>query len=153
VFTLYSQLYNRLGELCKSAQASGALLDNSANKHAEQPRFFSCFTSDSCSLAKYTALCMVWQPNIRNMLRAFGGGASPRGGTWRLPVPLLLPTNPGYATARSCCCRCYYYYYFRRHSPQSASHLSSSGRSTALTGCAVARSSGQVRWVAEGLTR
>jgi len=44
------------------------LLDNSANKHAEQPRFFSCFTSGSCTLAKYTKLCMVWQPNICNML-------------------------------------------------------------------------------------
>jgi len=27
------------------------LLDNSANKHAEQSTFFSCFTSGSCSLA------------------------------------------------------------------------------------------------------
>jgi len=44
------------------------LIDNSANKHAEQPRFFSCFTSGSCTSAKYTKLCMVWQPNIRNML-------------------------------------------------------------------------------------
>jgi len=44
------------------------LLENSANKHAEQPRFFSCFTSGSCTLAKYTKLCMVWQPNIRSML-------------------------------------------------------------------------------------
>jgi len=44
------------------------LLDNSANKHAEQPRFFSCFTSGSCTIAKYTKLCIVWQPNIRNML-------------------------------------------------------------------------------------
>ena len=41
------------------------LLDNSANKHTEQPSFFSCFTSGSCTLAKYTKLCMVWQPNIR----------------------------------------------------------------------------------------
>ena len=59
------------------------LLDNSANKHAEQPRFFSCFTSGSCSLAKYTKLCMVWQQNIRNMLWAFH-----------------LPPNPGYVTAK-----------------------------------------------------
>jgi len=44
------------------------LLDNSANKHAKQPMFFSCFTSGSRSLAKYTKICMVWQPNIRNML-------------------------------------------------------------------------------------
>jgi len=35
------------------------LLDNSANKHAEQPRFFSCFTSGSCTLSKYTKLCVV----------------------------------------------------------------------------------------------
>jgi len=26
------------------------------------------FTSGSCSLTQYTKLCMVWQPNIRNML-------------------------------------------------------------------------------------
>ena len=31
------------------------------------------FTSGSCSLAKHTKLCTVWQPNIRNMLRAFCG--------------------------------------------------------------------------------
>jgi len=46
------------------------LVDNSANKHAEQrrPTFFSCFTSGSCTLAEY-----------------------------RPPVP-PLPPNPGYAT-------------------------------------------------------
>jgi len=44
------------------------LLDNSVNKHAEQSRFFPCFTSGSCTLAKYIKLCMVWQQNIRNML-------------------------------------------------------------------------------------
>ena len=37
------------------------LVDNSAaNKQAERPRFFSCFTSGSCSLAKYTKLCMIF---------------------------------------------------------------------------------------------
>ena len=41
------------------------LLDNSANKHTEQLRFFSCFSSGSCTLDKYTKLCMVWKPNIR----------------------------------------------------------------------------------------
>jgi len=30
----------------------------------EQPRFFSCFTSGSCSLSKYTKLCMVWQISV-----------------------------------------------------------------------------------------
>jgi len=30
--------------------------------------FFSFFTSGSFSLAKYTKLCMFWQPNLRNML-------------------------------------------------------------------------------------
>jgi len=36
------------------------LFDNSANKHADQPRFFCCLPA-----AKYTKLCMAWQPNIR----------------------------------------------------------------------------------------
>ena len=35
------------------------LLDKSAKKHAEERRFFSCFISGSCTLAKYTKLCMV----------------------------------------------------------------------------------------------
>ena len=52
------------------------LLDNSANKHAELPRFFSCFTSGSGSLAKYTKLYMVWQPNIRNVLLHLWRGLS-----------------------------------------------------------------------------
>ena len=43
-------------------------------KHAERPGFFSCFTSGSCTLAKYTKLSTIWQLNIRNMLWAFGGG-------------------------------------------------------------------------------
>ena len=53
------------------------LLHNSASKQAEQPWFFSYFTSSSCSLAKYTKLCTVWQPNICNMLWAFGGASFP----------------------------------------------------------------------------
>ena len=57
------------------------LPDNSANKHAQQPRFFSWFTSGSCTLAKYTKLCMVWQPNIHNMLCPW---RTPPGG---LPFP------------------------------------------------------------------
>jgi len=40
--------------------------------------FFSCFTSGSCTLAEYTKLCMVWQPNIRNMLWAGEITALPR---------------------------------------------------------------------------
>jgi len=88
------------------------LLDNSANKHAEQPRFFSCFTSGSCTSAKYTKLCMVWQRNVRICCELSGGGASPspepayRGlCLWtplgdfrpRPPVP-PMSLNPGYAT-------------------------------------------------------
>ena len=34
--------------------------NSAANKQAERPRFFSCFTSGSCSLAKYTKLCMIF---------------------------------------------------------------------------------------------
>jgi len=47
------------------------LLDKSANKHEEQPIGYSHDlgpASGSCSLTKYTKLCMVWQPNIPNML-------------------------------------------------------------------------------------
>jgi len=89
------------------------LLDNSANKHAEQPRFFSCFTSGPCTLAKYKKLCMVWQRNIRNMLWAFWGlcpppklstMALPLDPAGRLPSPYHLcplPPNPGYATDRT----------------------------------------------------
>ena len=63
------------------------LLDNSAHKHAEQPRFFSCFISGSYTLAKYTKLCMVWQPNIYNMLwlSFWGEGWNPE------PPPGALP--------------------------------------------------------------
>jgi len=35
---------------------------------AAEIKFLSCFASGSCSLAKYTKFCMVWQQNIRNML-------------------------------------------------------------------------------------
>jgi len=37
---------------------------------------------------KYTKLCMVWQPNIRNMLWAFEGGFTPK------PLPRALPLDP-----------------------------------------------------------
>ena len=58
---------------------------NSANKPTTY-RSFSCFTSGSCSLAKYTKLCTVWQLNIRNMLWTFGGFP---------PVPLARGSAPG----------------------------------------------------------
>ena len=81
------------------------LLDNSANKHTEQPKFFSCFTSGLCSLAKYTKLCMVWQPNTCNMLWAFGGGrGSPAEPPTRGSAPgphwgTSVPQNPLHPSA------------------------------------------------------
>lgn len=46
----------------------------------------SRFTSDSCSLAKYTKMCMVWQPYMRNMLWPFREG--------ELCPPNLPPGTP-----------------------------------------------------------
>ena len=61
---------------------------------------FSRFTSDSCTLAKYTKLCMIWQPNIRNMLWAFGaakpstvGSAPGHSGGLPSPISLCPPTS------------------------------------------------------------
>ena len=63
----------------------------------------------SWTLAKHTKLCMVWQPNIRNMLWAFGRGASPPEpppGALPLDPAVPLPPNPGNTTGRfSCFCR------------------------------------------------
>jgi len=83
------------------------LLDNSANKHAEEPRFFSCCTSGSCSLAKFTKLCLVWQPNIRNTLRVFGRGAlspePPTKGSAPGPSWGICVSQTPCAHLRNCC--------------------------------------------------
>ena len=64
------------------------LLSDSAAK----TRFFSCFASGSCSLAKYTKLCMVWQQNVRICCEFSGGGLRPR--TPPPPGALALGCRP-----------------------------------------------------------
>ena len=65
----------------------------------------------SCTLAKHTKLCMVWQPNIRNMLWAFGRGASPRtptrgsvpGTRWGTSTPQTSCAPTSKSWLRVCC--------------------------------------------------
>ena len=83
------------------------------NKHAEQPRFFSCFTSGSCTLAKYKKNCAWFCSEISVICYELSGGFAPPNSppgalpldpAGRLPSPYHLcplPPNPGYATDRT----------------------------------------------------
>jgi len=77
-----------------------ALQTNTQNK-----LFFSCFTSGSCGLAKYTKFCIVWQQISVICCELSGGGRfapkppSPVALPLNPVVPCApLPPNPGYAT-------------------------------------------------------
>jgi len=80
------------------------LLDNSANKHAEQHRVFSCCSSGSFTLPKYTKLCMVWQTTIRNMLWAHNIPCAPISKSWlrhcRPKLCITLKHRPNGANLR-----------------------------------------------------
>jgi len=63
---------------------------------AAEARLFSRFASGSCSPAKYTKLRMVWQQNMRIMLRPFGGFAH------RTSPPGALPLDPASVSQTPC---------------------------------------------------
>jgi len=54
--TIYISKLNKIQITCHALYVFQILVRElfCANKHAEQPGFFSCFTSGSCTLAKYT---------------------------------------------------------------------------------------------------
>ena len=54
--TIYISKLNKIQITCHALCVFQILVRElfCANKHAEQPGFFSCFTSGSCTLAKYT---------------------------------------------------------------------------------------------------